>query len=146
MRKHVLFILFLIGLSLSSGWLMSRMSWIGRLGVNWFHQDLKFLKTWYWGGGLEFILLFVLFVLQYSLRRKCLPLVGISVQLVALLLAVLGFWLCWVDFKSDLSHHLMKQNFHAGVYLFWIGWACVSSYVSLQVTSKNSKGNSPVKA
>lgn len=141
MRKHALFILFLIGLSLSSGWLMSRMSWIGRLGLNWFHQDLEFLKTWYWGGGLVFILLFVLFLLQYSMRRNSLPLVGISIQLVALLLATLGFWFCWVDFKSDLSHHLMKQNFHSGVYLFWIGWACTSSYILLRVGPKNAKRN-----
>ncbi|MEO6833216.1 MAG: hypothetical protein ABI378_11860 [Chitinophagaceae bacterium] len=136
MKRHLPFLAFILALSFFSGWLMSRMSWIGRVGVNLIHQEYKFLKVWYEAGAVVFIALLFLFFLQYFFRRRSLPIVGFSIQVIALLLAGLGFWLSMVDFKSDISHRLLKQNFHVGVYLFWFGWACISVYIMAKVKRK----------
>lgn len=129
MRRTIPFILFLGILSAISGWLMSRMSWIGRVGINLFHKDYKFLKVWYQGAGLVFGVLLVLFIIQWLLNRKLLQPIARTVQLVALLAAICGLWVTYIDFRSDFSHNLLKERFHLGAYLFWIGWMSISIYL-----------------
>lgn len=112
------------------------MSWIGRVGVNLMHKEYKFLKVWYEAGAVVFVALLFFFFVQYFFRRRSRPIVGMSVQVVALLLSGLGFWLSKVDFKSDISHRILKQNFHVGVYLFWIGWSAISLYILARVNRR----------
>jgi len=127
--KHSLpFILYLAVLSAISGWLMSRMSWIGRVGVNLIHKEYKFLKTWYEGGGIVFGVLLILFLLQYLSRRRMAPIVSISLQLLALIAAICGLWLTYSDFREDFTHSILKERFHLGAYLFWVGWISISLY------------------
>lgn len=129
MRRALPFVVYLALLSLLSGWLLSRMSWIGRVGVNLFHREYRFLKYWYKGAALVFVVLLALFLLQSWARRRLSPAKSRGVQIFALVAAVAGLWATYSDFRSDWSHSLLRERFHLGAYLFWIGWMSVSLYL-----------------
>jgi hypothetical protein len=132
-RNNPAFLLFLAILSVLSGWLMSRMSWIGRMGINLFHKEYRFLKVWYRGAGAVFATLLALFLIQWLLDRK-LPRMGArATQLAGLAAAICGLWLTYSDFRTDFSHSILKERFHLGAYLFWIGWMCISLYLLVTV-------------
>lgn len=126
MRRPALFIGYLALLSVLSGWLMSRMSWIGRIGVSLFHRDYQFLKVWYKGALLVFGGLVVLYLMQGLAQRRLSKGRNRVIQILALLAAIAGLWLSYSDFQDDLSHHLLRERFHVGVYLFWVGWMSIS--------------------
>jgi len=129
MRRHIPFLLYLAALSALSGWLMSHMSWIGRVGVNMFHKEYRFLKVWYKGGGVVFMIMLLLFILQYIAQRRLPRARSRALQAVTLLTAVGGLMLTYGDFRSDFSHNILKERFHLGAYLFWIGWISISLYL-----------------
>ena len=129
MRRNIPFILYLALLSALCGWLMSRMSWIGRVGVNLFHKEYRFLKVWYEGGGLIFVILLLLFFLQYFAQQRLPRITARGVQAIALLIAVCGLWLTYSDFRTDFTHNILKERFHLGAYLFWVGWISISLYM-----------------
>jgi hypothetical protein len=137
MRRNIPFILFLGVLSAISGWLMSRMSWIGRVGVNLFHKEYKFLKVWYKGAGVVFAILLAFFIIQWLLNRRLLTPIARTVHIMALLAAICGLWLTYADFRTDFSHGLLKERFHLGAYLFWIGWMSISLF--LLATARSQK-------
>lgn len=128
MLRNLPFIVFLAILSMIAGYLLSRMSWIGRVGINLLHKEYKFLKVWYQGAGVVFVIWMVLFLLQ-SWAQKKLSVAGSRVtNVIALLVAVAGLYITYRDFRSDFSHGLLKERFHLGAYLFWIGWMSISLF------------------
>lgn len=128
-RRNLPFIVFLLLLSALSGWLMSHMSWIGRVGIDLMHKEYKPLKVWYRGGGIVFAILLVLFLLQWLADRKLAKPKARGVQIVALLLAVAGLLFTYNDFRTDFTHNILKERFHLGMYLFWVGWMSISLYL-----------------
>ncbi len=129
MRRNLPFILYLTILSALSGWLMSQMSWIGRVGINWFHKEYRFLKVWYRGGGAVLAILLLLFFLQWLAAKRLPKATARVVQIIALLGAICGLWATYSDFRADFSHGILKERFHLGAYLFWIGWMSISLYL-----------------
>ena len=129
MRRHLPFLLYLTALSALSGWLMSHMSWIGRVGVNMFHKEYRFLKVWYKGGLTVLVILLLLFFLQHLAQRRLPRTTARAVQGIALLIAVAGLFLTYSDFRSDFTHNILKERFHLGAYLFWVGWISISLYM-----------------
>ncbi|MBS1615780.1 MAG: hypothetical protein JST06_06630 [Bacteroidetes bacterium] len=125
-RGPLIFVVFLAALSLLSGWLMSHMSWLGRIGITLFHRDFRFLKVWYKGAALIFFLLIILYGLQSLMKKKCSARQGKWLQVLAIIAALAGLWLTFRDFQTDFSHSILKERFHLGVYLFWVGWICIS--------------------
>ncbi len=125
MKRTILFLLFLAGLAIASGYLMSQMSWIGRLGINLVHKEYKFLKYWWQGAAVVYGVLLLLFVIQSVVHRAAHIAVARIIHFLFLVGAAGGFYLTQQDFSDDFSHHLLKQRFHIGAYLFWVGWACI---------------------
>ena len=142
MRRNIPFILYLALLSALSGWLMSHMSWLGRVGVNLFHKEYKFLKVWYEGGAVVFGVLLVLFIMQYVLDRKLSLRSARMVQIIAFLAAAAGMWATYSDFRTDFTHNILKERFHLGAYLFWVGWMSISLF--LLATTRIQKGSSNI--
>lgn len=129
MRRNIFFVLYLAVLSVLSGWLMSRMSWIGRVGVNMMHKEYKFLKIWYEGGVVVFIILLFFFIMQYLAQRKLSRVAAQGVHGLCLTIAIIGLWATYSDFRTDLSHNLLRERFHLGAYLFWLGWISISVFM-----------------
>ncbi len=128
MKKTILFLLLLAGLSALSGFLMSEMSWIGRVGINLMHKEYKFLKVWWQGAAVVYGVLLVLFGIQSVLHRAANIWVARLLHVVFLAGAVGGLYITNADFSDDFSHNLLKQRFHMGAYLFWGGWMLISLF------------------
>lgn len=144
-RNNLAFLLYLALLSILSGWLMSHMSWAGRWGINWFHKEYKFLKVWYRGAGTVFVVLLLLFLVQWLIDRKLGKNAARSVQAVCLVAAIVGLWFTYTDFRTDFTHRILKERFHLGAYLFWIGWISISLYLLATVRRQRASSEMKIK-
>ncbi len=128
-RRNIPFLIYLLALSVLAGWLLHRMSWIGRVGINLIHKEYKFLKVWWQAGGAVFLTLLLLYILQHFATRRLRRGGASLVNGTALLLAAGGLYLTYSDFHTDLSHSVLRERFHLGAYLLWIGWISISLYL-----------------
>jgi hypothetical protein len=120
-------LLILIGFfSILSGYLMSKASLVGRAGMSLFYREYNFLKSWWKGALVVFIALVILFALQGLLQKRLAK--PKTAQLIILVFAAVGLYFTYNDFRHTLSHHLLGERFHLGVYLFWISWMLISLY------------------
>ena len=128
MRRHLPFIIYLALLSLLSGWLMAHMSWIGRVGIRWMHREYSFLKVWYKGAAVVFAVLLGLHGIG-ALAKQYFSNGGARLYfIICLSLAAGGLYFTYLDFRRDFTHHILKENFHLGAYLFWAGWMSSSLF------------------
>ncbi len=126
MKKYTGFVIYLAVLSFLSGYLFSKASWIGRIGLSLFYKEYTFLKTWWKGALVVFIVLMVLFALQYLAQTKMGIRKARTIHIAAFLLALFGLLYTYNDFRSDITHRWMGERFHLGAYCFWAGWASIS--------------------
>ena len=128
MKRNILLLFLLALLSLLSGYLMSKASWIGRVGISLLHQEYNLLKIWWQGAIAVFIIELLFFVLHNFIHRRLPVVPGRILHFVLLLAALGGLYLTYDDFTNDFSHHLLKWRFHLGFYLIWVGWmiTCIS--------------------
>lgn len=112
--------------SILSGYLMSKASLVGRAGMSLFYREYNFLKSWWKGALVVFIALLILFALQGLLQKRLAR--PKPAQLIILVFAAVGLYFTYNDFRHTLSHHLLGERFHLGVYLFWISWMLISLY------------------
>jgi len=125
-KKQLVLVLFLFILACVSGYLMSHPSLVGRLGMDVFYKQYRFLKTWWKGASLVFIIWMVFLLLQGLIRKKLKEGKAKLFQVLMILLALTGLYLSWSDFHDSTTHRWLKDRFHIGVYLFWIGWLLIS--------------------
>ena len=125
MKRTILFIILLMALSAASGFLMSKASWIGRVGMTLFYKEYNLLKVWWQGGIAVFIVIMFLFFIHNLLYNK-LPVIAAKFShFILLLAAIAGFYITYLDFTDDFSHRMLGRRFHYGFYLAWIEWMLV---------------------
>ena len=128
---------FLLLLSFLSGWLMSKPSLVGRVGIDLFYREYGFLRIWWQGALAVFSTWLVLLLVQGLAHFKIPGSRSAWVQVGMILLALAGFYLTYRDFRDNLSHRWLKERFHIGAYLFWAGWVLISLfYLTLKKPSK----------
>jgi hypothetical protein len=127
-NKLIPLILFLTFLSLISGYLMSRASLAGRIGISLFYKQYKFLKIWWQGALVVFIVLILVVILQAFLKNKLGYQRSKFIHIGMIVLGLLGFYLTWQDFHTTTTHRMLGTSFHIGAYLFWLGWIIASSF------------------
>ena len=117
-------------LSLISGILISKMSFIGKIGISTMYREYIIFKTWWKTALLLLVIQLVLIAVLQLFRTK----VSVSFsRLLAFLLIVLGgigAYFTYIDFTTT-SHKMMKLSFHLGFYLFWVGWFITCFYYLL---------------
>ncbi|MBV4356210.1 hypothetical protein [Pinibacter aurantiacus] len=128
MKRLLPLSVFLAVLSFIAGFLLSKMSFIGRIGISLFYKEYTFMKTWWKGTLVIFAALFFLMLLQAAVDRKLVKKRANSFHLLALTAAIVGMYFTYRDFQYYYTHRLLKEKFHLGGYLFWIGWAGISLY------------------
>lgn len=128
MKRTVPFILFLIGLSIVSGVLLSKASLVGRTGINLFYKEYKFLKIWWQGALFIFTTLLLLLLLQGLVQKIASKRTAKLVHISSIALAAIGLYFTYNDFRHTLSHRLLGERFHLGGYLFWFGWLAISFF------------------
>lgn len=125
MQKNFSFIALLAGLSALSGVLLSKASWIGRVGMTFFYKEYNILKIWWQGGTAVFLFIMLLFTLHQLIHNR-LPVVAARVvHFILLLLAGTILYLNWVDFTETTAHRILGSRFHYGFYLVWVQWILV---------------------
>ena len=119
-------------LAILCGYLLSKASFIGRLGMTYVYKEYRFLKTWWKGALAVFIVWIVLLIIQAIVERKLSKTKATIVHVVFILLALAGLYFTYADFQHTTSHRWLKEKFHIGAYLFWLGWIIISLFCIVQ--------------
>ena len=140
MKRGFIITTFIIIWSALCGMMLSKITWIGRVGISVFHRDLQYLKTWWKGALIVGCILVFLYIIQSILERKLTK----AIHTLFIALSSIGLYYTYSDFRNDSSHRLMGERFHIGVYLFWIGWIIISVLMltilpKKKLTETNSK-------
>jgi hypothetical protein len=128
MKRKSILVLFLLVLSGIAGYLLSKASLVGRVGISLFYKQYKFLKVWWQGALLLFIVWMILFFLQGLVQRKLSPMASALIQVGAICAAFVGLYFTFQDFRHTTSHRWLGERFHLGGYLFWVGWIIISGF------------------
>jgi hypothetical protein len=126
LKKQLPLLLFLLVLAGLSGYLMSKPSLIGRVGMDLFYKQYKFLKNWWQGALLVFVVWLILFIIEGIAQQKLSIQRNRMAQGCMILLALVGLYFTWSDFQHTTSHRWLKERFHIGAYLFWLGCILIS--------------------
>lgn len=121
MKNTALLILVQGILSLLCGILSSKMSFIGKIGIQVMYRDYLIFKSW-WKTAL------ICFAIQLSLILILSGLKAYSglrtVRVIAfsfLIAGIIGAYFTYIDFTTT-SHKMMRAKFHIAGYLFWLAW------------------------
>ena len=125
-------LIFLTALSVVAGYLLSKVSIVGRMGMKIFYKEYLFLRSWWKDTLLLFVVLMILFAVQAYLKQKLPPDRSNKIFLISVVFALAGLYISYDDFRHTLSHHFLGERFHIGVYLFWIGWMATGIYFIVQ--------------
>ncbi len=128
MKRTSLLVISLLALSGIAGYVLSKASLVGRVGISLFYRQYKFLKVWWQGGLLIFAVWMLLFFLQGLVQRKLSAKTSTLIQMGAIVAALVGLYLTYQDFRHTLSHRWLGERFHLGGYLFWVGWIIISVF------------------
>lgn len=132
MKRVASLILLLATLSLISGLLLSKMSFLAKTAMSVFKKKYyyySFMKVWWQGALFHFVLLLLLLGLQLFLQKRLSKPKAQLLHLSCLFLAILGLYFTYHDFRSNWSHRWAGERLHLGFYLFWIGWICSSVFL-----------------
>jgi hypothetical protein len=129
MKKSTSFILLLLAaLATLSGYLLSKASLVGKVGITLVYKEYSFLKVWWQGALAVFACWLLLLLVQGWAGRRAKGGNAALAHVAALLLATIGLFFTYQDFRNNLSHRLLGERFHIGGYLFWIGWMIISLF------------------
>ena len=115
-------------LSLLSGYLLSRASLAGKFGITIFYQDYNFLKSWWKAAAVVFLVLVFLSILLDIIKKRSSPRGMKIASAFVIIVALIGIYLSYYDFKNTMSHRLLGKRFHLGIYLFWISWVVIGCF------------------
>ena len=125
-------VVFLAALASLSGYLMSKPSLIGKIGIHFFYKQYQFLRTWWKGALAVFVVWMILLIIQTIIERKLSKTVATITHVVFILLALVGLYFTYSDFQQTATHRWLKEKFHIGAYLFWLGWIIISVFCMVQ--------------
>lgn len=131
-KRISLLIIFLAALASLSGYLLSKASFIGRLGMTYVYKEYRFMKTWWKGALAVFVVWMVLFIIQAIIERRLSKSKANLAHIIFILLAFVGLYFTYSDFQHTTSHRWLKEKFHIGGYLFWLGWIIISVFFMVQ--------------
>lgn len=135
LKQNVILVISLALFSLLTGYLLSAISFIGKAGISMFYQQYEFLKIWWKGALLVFIVWIGLFLIQNAAYKRVSKANSNIISIVSLLVAIAGLFFSYKDFRNSLSHRWLGERFHLGVYLFWLGCIVISVFFLLKRTS-----------
>lgn len=122
MKRTKFIILLQAFFSMVSGYLISKMSFLGRLGINLFYSEYKVFKSWWQTALLLFVIQMLVFGTQLFIKKTKKNKIALTTSIALLCISFIGLYGTYYDFQHTFSHKLLKEKFHLGFYLFWIGW------------------------
>lgn len=123
-------------MSALSGHMMSKISLVGRLGINMFHKEYKFLKVWWQGAIAVFAIWLIIYIIHSIIKKRVSNASALAANLISLIVAIGGLYFTYCDFRNDFTHNIIGERSHIGFYLFWIGWIGISLFFLAQKSSR----------
>jgi hypothetical protein len=109
-------------LCLLETYLVSKISFIGKVGIAIVHREYSLLRS----GWKTFLLLFsiqvVIIITLHIIEKKSPKKTAFIVSAAILLLGLVGLYVTFQDFLHTYTHRLLKERFHTAFYLFWLSW------------------------
>ena len=146
MKRTYWLVLFLLILSAIAGYLLSKASLVGSVGISLFYKQYKFLKVWWQGGLLLFTVWMFLFFLQGVAQRRLAPKSSRLLHVGGILASLIGLYFTYQDFSNNTTHRWLGERFHLGCYLFWVGWMSISTFYLTQVRNTNTTSEFGIEA
>lgn len=115
-------------LSVLSGLLVSKMSFLGRLGINIAYKEYTLFKTWWKTAIAMAIVQILLTLIQRYMTLKQPSNKAKMFSAVLLVVAIAGLYGTYNDFTTNFSHKILNEKFHLGFYLFWLTWILGNLY------------------
>lgn len=131
MKRTSYLLLSLFVFSAIAGYLLSKASTVGRVGISLFYRQYSFLKIWWQAGLLVFFVWMIFYFLHRLAQQRFAAAKAMRIHAGAILLALLGFFFTYQDFQHSTSHRWLGERFHLGGYLFWIGWVGIAVFFLL---------------
>jgi hypothetical protein len=122
MRKLSFLVLFQAALCILEAYLVSRISLIGKIGIALVHREYLLLRSGWKTFVLFFSIQLLVITVLYFIRKKYSGKTFFVSAGILMGAAVLGFIVTYMDFLHTYTHRLLKERFHLGFYLFWLGW------------------------
>ncbi len=130
LKRNYVLVISLAFFSLISGYLLSAISLVGKAGISLFYTQYQFLRTWWKGALLVFIVWMVLCIVQSVLFKNVSKTSSNIILTISLFIAIAGIYFSYSDFRHTLSHRWLGERFHLGVYLFWLGWIAITIFLA----------------
>ncbi|PZR26676.1 MAG: hypothetical protein DI535_13420 [Citrobacter freundii] len=108
-------------LCIISAYLISKISLIGKIGIALFYKEYKILRSGWKTFLLFFIIQLIIIGILYFLHSKRSRKTTVYTALGITAAALVGLGFTYNDFLHTYTHRLLKERFHMGFYLFWIG-------------------------
>ncbi|MXV39099.1 hypothetical protein GO491_10495 [Flavobacteriaceae bacterium Ap0902] len=121
-------ILFQLILSAIAAYLLSQMSFFGRVGISLFYKEYSILKDPLLSGAIIFTIQLIVIGLLQILHIKSSKTTRNIVSIFIFVAATIGMYLTYLDFTEEFSSKILRSKFHFGGYLFWIGIITSSIY------------------
>lgn len=122
MGKNI-FILVLLQalLAVLMSFMISKMSFMGRMGITFLYREYLVLKSPWKTAALIFAIQLFLIVILAFFKYFTPAKIANALALFTILVGLGAAYFTYLDFTTT-SHKYMKSNFHMGVYLFWVAW------------------------
>ncbi|MFV0139095.1 hypothetical protein OBK16_04930 [Empedobacter falsenii] len=122
MKNKIIHLLILAFSSLLSGIMISKMSFIGKVGITIIYNEYTILKSWWKTALLLFAIQAIIFVVLSVWKMKTTKLLKqLLLPFIFLSIGIIGLIYTYYDF-TETSHRLLKKTFHFGFYIFWLTW------------------------
>ncbi|MFV0195488.1 hypothetical protein OBJ93_08390 [Empedobacter falsenii] len=122
MKNKIIHLLILAFSSLLSGIMISKMSYIGKVGITIIYNEYTILKSWWKTALLLFAIQAIIFVVLSVWKLKTTKrLKQLLLPFIFLSIGIIGLIYTYYDF-TETSHRLLKKTFHFGFYIFWLTW------------------------
>lgn len=131
------------GLCAIETYLVSKISLIGKIAIALIHPEYRLLRSgWKTFFLFFFIQLAVIAALEIA-RRKTQRAILAYTAGTLILIGLCGLGATYVDFLHTYSHRLLKERFHMGFYVFWLGWigSCIVFLVDKKRPPVSSQGS-----
>ena len=122
MKRLPILLLLQAVLSAIAGYLISKMSLLGRVGINLAYKEYAVLKSPVKAGLLLLLIQFIIIGVLWVAARKLPARSAKGIAVLLLLVGFAGLYVTYDDFQRTVTHRLLKEKFHLGFYLFWAGW------------------------
>ncbi|MCA4809872.1 hypothetical protein IF128_08980 [Empedobacter stercoris] len=102
--------------------MISKMSFIGKVGITIIYNEYTILKSWWKTALLLFAIQAIIFVVLSVWKMKTTKLLKqLLLPFIFLSIGIIGLIYTYYDF-TETSHRLLKKTFHFGFYIFWLTW------------------------